>query len=142
MPDPIAPRVHHIGIAVADLDAAEEIVRGRLGFPLVRREDAAETRGVRAAFFQAGNVEIELLWHADPEENRAWLGGAAQARVEHIALEVPDLEQAMEALTALGIELAPPRPGPIGDSARTVPETSGGITYQVLQFEDPQRAGT
>ncbi len=141
MPDPIAPRVHHIGIAVADLDAAEEIVRGRLGFPLVRREDAAETRGVRAAFFDAGNVEIELLWHADPGENRSWLGGAAQARVEHIALQVPDLERAMEALKALGVELAPARPGPIGPSARTLPESSGGITYQVLQFEDPAQAG-
>lgn len=137
MPDPIAPRVHHVGIAVADLDAAEEIVRGRLGFPLIRREDAAETRGVRAAFFDAGNVEIELLWHADPEENRSWLAGAPQARVEHIALQVPDLGKAIEALTALGIRLAPPRPGPIGDSVRTLPETSGGITYQVLQFEDP-----
>lgn len=140
MTDPIAPRVHHIGIAVADLEAAEEIVRDKLGFPLVRREDAAETRGVRAAFFDAGNVEIELLWHADPEENRAWLGGAAQARVEHIALQVGDLGRAMEALVTLGVELAPARPGPIGDSARTVPETSGGITYQILQFEEPGRA--
>ncbi len=137
MADPIAPRVHHIGIAVADLDAAEEIVRDKLGFRLVRRHDAAETRGVRAAFYDAGNVEIELLWHADPEENRSWLGGAAQARVEHIALQVPQLSEAMAALTTLGVELAPARSGPIGDSARTRPETSGGITYQILQFEDP-----
>lgn len=139
MPDPIAPRVHHIGIAVADLDAAEEVLRDRLGLTLVRRHDAADTRGVRAAFYDAGNVEIELLWHADPGENRTWLGGAPQARVEHIALEVPDLGRAVEALHALGVELAPSRPGPIGDSARTVPETSGGITYQVLQFDDPDR---
>ncbi|MGH7920994.1 MAG: VOC family protein [Candidatus Dormibacteraceae bacterium] len=136
MPDPLAPRVHHIGIAVADLDAADEIVRGRLGFPLVRREDAVETRGVRAAFYDAGNVEIELLWHADPAENATWLGGAAQARVEHVALQVPELGEAMDALAALGIELAPARSGPIGDSARTVPETSGGIVYQILQFEE------
>jgi methylmalonyl-CoA/ethylmalonyl-CoA epimerase len=140
MPDPIAPRVHHIGIAVADLDAAEEILRDKLGFRLVRRHDAAETRGVRAAFYDAGNVEIELLWHADPEENRTWLGGASQARVEHIALQVPQLSEATAALTALGVALAPARPGPIGESARTVPETSGGITYQILQFEEP--AGT
>jgi catechol 2,3-dioxygenase-like lactoylglutathione lyase family enzyme len=141
MPDPIAPRVHHIGIAVADLDAAVEVLRDQLGFPLVRRHDAEETRGVRAAFFDAGNVEIELLWHADPEENRAWLGGAPQARVEHIALDVPDLGRATEALRALGVELAPSRSGPIGDSARTVPETSGGITYQILQFEEPDPKG-
>lgn len=137
MPDQVAPRVHHIGIAVADLDAAEEVVRNRLGFPLVRRVDAVETRGVRAAFFDAGNVEIELLWHADPAENREWLGGATNARVEHIALQVPELKAAVESLEALGIEMAPARPGPIGDSARTLPETSGGITYQILQFEDP-----
>lgn len=137
MPDPIAPRVHHIGIAVADLDAAVEVVRDKLGFPLVRRHDAVEARGVRAAFFDAGNVEIELLWHADPEENRSWLAGAPHARVEHIALQVPDLGEVMAALTALGVELAPARSGPIGASARTVPESSGGITYQILQFEDP-----
>lgn len=136
MPDPIAPRVHHIGLAVADLDAAEEILRDRFGFKLVRRHDAAETRGVRAAFYDAGNVEIELLWHADQKENATWLAGAPQARVEHIALEVPDLGQAVGALEALGVQLAPPRSGPIGDSARTVPDSSGGITYQILQFED------
>lgn len=141
MPDPIAPRVHHIGIAVADLDQAERILRDKLGFTLVRRHDAAETRGVRAAFYDAGNVEIELLWHADPEENRSWLGGASQARVEHIALEVPELGEATAALAALGVELAPARPGPIGDSARTVPGTSGGITYQILQFEEPAPGG-
>ncbi|MFZ0215703.1 MAG: VOC family protein, partial [Candidatus Dormiibacterota bacterium] len=132
---PVVERVHHIGIAVADLEAAEHVVRDQLGLRLVRRQAPAGGR-VRAAFYDAGNVELELLWQAEPSGS-TFLGGAPQARLEHVALQVRDLGQAIAALRALGVELAPPREGPIGASARTLPASSGGITYQVLQFEQP-----
>jgi methylmalonyl-CoA/ethylmalonyl-CoA epimerase len=125
-------RVHHIGVAVADLGRARELLGEKLGLPLVR-----ESQGSGAipstAFYQCGEVQIELLEHERPEDRAAWLGGDNTGRIEHIAIEVDDLEATLRALEALGITAAPPRPGPLGVSARTNPETTNGIVLQLLQ---------
>jgi methylmalonyl-CoA/ethylmalonyl-CoA epimerase len=126
-------RVHHIGVAVADLDAARELLGGRLGLPLVREHRAADG-GPSTAFFRCGEVEIELLEHSRPEDRAAWLGGDSRGRIEHIAIEVDgDLEASLAALAALGVEADPPRPGPFGLSARTHPEATTGVVLQLLQ---------
>lgn len=127
-------RVHHIGVAVADLERGKELLGGKLGLPLVR-EHAARGDGPSTAFFQCGEVQIELLEHHEPEARRAWLGDSAQGRIEHIAIEVDDLEATLAALRELGIDADPARPGPLGVSARTVPATTTGIVLQLLQPE-------
>jgi methylmalonyl-CoA/ethylmalonyl-CoA epimerase len=128
-------RVHHIGVAVADLDRARELLGDRLGLPLVR-EQRGSGGGPSTAFFRCGEVEIELLEHTRPEDRAAWLGGDNLGRIEHIAIEVDgDLEATVRALAALGIEGDPPRPGPFGSSVRTHPETTTGIVLQLLQAQ-------
>jgi methylmalonyl-CoA/ethylmalonyl-CoA epimerase len=124
-------RVHHIGVAVADLGQARELLQ-RLGLPLVRESPGGG--GVPStAFYRCGEVEIELLEHERPEDRAAWLGGDNAGRIEHIAIEVDDLDQTIEALRALGITGDPARSGPLGISVRTNPETTTGIVLQLLQ---------
>lgn len=125
-------RVHHIGVAVADLERAKQLLGEKLGLPLVR-EHRAPGGNPSVAFYRCGEVEIELLEHAVPEDRRAWLGGDNLGRIEHIAIEVDDLERTMGALEALGITADPPRPGPLGASTRTHPSTTTGIVLQLLQ---------
>jgi methylmalonyl-CoA/ethylmalonyl-CoA epimerase len=126
-------RVHHIGVAVADLERAKELLGGKLGLRLVREHRAAGD-GPSTAFFQCGEVEIELLEHTRPEDRAAWLGGDNLGRIEHIAIEVDgDLEASVAALAALGIEGDPARPGPFGLSVRTHPESTTGVVLQLLQ---------
>ncbi|HEY4025031.1 MAG TPA: VOC family protein [Candidatus Dormibacteraeota bacterium] len=125
-------RVHHIGVAVADLERAKELARS-LGLRLVREHQAGDG-GPSVAFFQCGEVEIELLEHSRPEDRAVWLGGDNLGRIEHIAIEVDgDLAATIDALAGLGIEGDPPRPGPFGLSVRTHPETTTGIVLQLLQ---------
>jgi methylmalonyl-CoA/ethylmalonyl-CoA epimerase len=127
-------RVHHIGVAVADLGQAKELLGEKLGLPLVR-----ESQGSGAlpstAFYRCGEVEIELLEHERPEDRAIWLGGDSAGRIEHIAIEVDDLATTLQALEALGVMASPPRAGPLGVSARTHAETTTGIVLQILQPE-------
>ena len=123
-------RVHHIGVAVADLATAKELLGGSLGLTLVREHSGGNPS---TAFYRCGEVEIELLEFSQPEDRAAWLGGARLGRIEHIAIEVDDLTRTLEALAALGITADPARPGPLGVSARTRPDTTTGIVLQLLQ---------
>jgi methylmalonyl-CoA/ethylmalonyl-CoA epimerase len=127
-------RVHHIGVAVADLASAKELLGGRLGLPLVRESDGGNPS---TAFYRCGQVEIELLEHSRPEDRAAWLGGDNLGRIEHIAIEVDgDLAATLDALRTLGVTTDPPRPGPFGLSARTHPAGTTGIVLQLLQPQD------
>jgi methylmalonyl-CoA/ethylmalonyl-CoA epimerase len=124
-------RVHHIGVAVADLAGAKELLGGTLGLALVRESHGGNPS---TAFFQCGDVEIELLEFSRPQDRAAWLGGDNAGRIEHIAIEVDgDFGQAIAALAALGITADAPRSGPFGQSVRTHPATTTGIVLQLLQ---------
>jgi methylmalonyl-CoA/ethylmalonyl-CoA epimerase len=127
-------RVHHIGVAVADLGQAKELLGEKLGLPLVR-ESQGSGAVPSTAFYRCGEVEIELLEHGRPEDRAVWLGGDNAGRIEHIAIEVDDLTTTLQALEALGVMASPPRPGPLGVSARTHAETTSGIVLQILQPE-------
>jgi methylmalonyl-CoA/ethylmalonyl-CoA epimerase len=127
-------RVNHIGVAVADLAAARKLLGERLGLSLVR-ENRGVGDGPSTACFRCGEVEIELLEHPRPEDRAEWLGGDSAGRIEHIAVEVDDLASTLSALAALGIRAGPVRPGPLGVSARTHPETTNGIVFQLLQTD-------
>lgn len=125
-------RVHHIGVAVADMERGKQILGEKLGLPLVR-EHQAPGGNPSTAFYRCGEVEIELLEHSRPEDRQAWLGGDNLGRIEHIAIEVDDLDATLVALEALGITADPPRPGPLGVSTRTHAATTTGIVLQLLQ---------
>jgi methylmalonyl-CoA/ethylmalonyl-CoA epimerase len=125
-------RVHHIGVAVADLGRARELLGEKLGLELVR--EGRGSGGIPStAFYRCGEVEIELLEHERPEDRAVWLGGDAMGRIEHIAIEVDDLDRTLQALQALGITGDPARSGSLGVSVRTHPETTTGIVLQLLQ---------
>ena len=129
-------RVHHIGVAVADLAHAKELLGGTLGLTLVRESHGGNPS---TAFYRCGEVEIELLEFSRPEDRAAWLDGDRQGRIEHVAIEVDgDLAGTLRALEALGVTADPPRSGPFGLSARTHPAATTGIVLQLLQPQDGQ----
>ena len=95
-------RVHHIGVAVADLARAKELLGGALGLTLVRESHGGNPS---TAFYRCGEVEIELLEHSRAEDRAAWLDGDRAGRIEHIAIDVDgDLAETLQALAALGCQ--------------------------------------
>ena len=122
-------RLDHVGVVVDDLEEAARLLEA-LG---LTESERAEHDGLRLAFFTAGNAMVELIEPTDPDV-RARRLGSARARIEHIALEVGDLDATLTALAALGVAPnAPPRRSPERSMFWTDPETSDGIMFQFVQ---------
>ena len=129
-------RIDHIGVIVDDLTEAAGLLRslGLADGPTLERDDLS------AAFFPCGDVSIEVIEILDPEQRRARLGDGRRARIEHIAIEVDDLDATLRALAALGIRAdAPPREVLGSVTFWTDAETSDGVRYQFLQRRSPRR---
>jgi methylmalonyl-CoA/ethylmalonyl-CoA epimerase len=126
----VLKRIDHIGVVVDNLPRVSEFLAS-LGMTLDHGFDLGR---VEAAFYRCGDVTIELLECKRPEE-RARRLGEAEARLEHIAIEVDDLAATVGELAAKGVEVTPPTPIRQDDiqSHWTKPETSHGVIYQVFE---------
>ena len=123
-------RIDHVGVIVADFEEASRLLTDDLGLP---RADGTTNPGIRTAFFRCGDASIEIIEVLDPESRRVRLGEGAKARIEHIAIEVDDLELVLKTLERLGIRSkAPPRRSRDYLTFWTDAETSGGIGFQFL----------
>jgi hypothetical protein len=89
---------------------------------------------VKAAFLAAGPVSLELIEVSAPELRRQRLGNDVQARLEHVAIEVDDLEATARELRARGVRTTTEQPTMTAGVASlwTVPTTSDGVSYQLL----------
>lgn len=126
-------RIDHIGVVVDDLEEAKRFVGDTLGFELTRELDLPD-RGIKAAFLAGGPVSLELIEVSAPEARRQRLGTDAEARLEHVAIEVDDLDAAARELRARGVRTTTDQPAVTAGVASlwTVPATSDGVVYQLL----------
>jgi len=97
--------IHHIAIAVKDLDAALAFYRDALGIEVSeRREIPAE--GVEIAFLPTGDSELELLQPLDPANS---IGRFLEKRgegVHHLCVLVHDIEAAVAKMLREGARMA------------------------------------
>jgi len=130
---PMFRRVNHIGVIVENLGESQRWLAEVFGLPLDRAVDLPEGQ-VHGEFYRCGEVDIEIVHIGDPEERRKRLRGA-KVRIEHIAVEVDDLEGTLGRLRALGVRTTTPQPRRVGNvvTAWTVDETTGGVSYQLMQ---------
>jgi methylmalonyl-CoA/ethylmalonyl-CoA epimerase len=100
------PRVtglHHVGIIVADLDAAVTFATELLGLEVEKRVTLA-AESTEIVFLHCGEVLLELIEISDPDvrSRRARVPGA-KAEIEHVALAVDDLDAVASELTEQGL---------------------------------------
>ena len=128
-----ANRIDHVGIVVDNLDSAVTFVRDVLGFTFDRQISIPGR--LEAMFFRCGDTAVELIEVTDPVLRSERLGGAA-ARLEHLAIEVDELSEAVEGLRRSSVETTSPTPSIIGPirSYFTRSETSDGVMYQVFEW--------
>ena len=124
--------VDHIGVIVRSVESAKEFLGGVLGLPLVKETNLAG-RGTRAAFFRCGNCEIEVIEVFQEEARRARLGDN-EARIEHIAVQVPSLEAILAHLGDLGGQMDAAPLHHDGDlMSFSVPATTMGVRFQFIE---------
>src|SRR5207247_9869790 len=103
-------RVDHVGVVVASLERTGAFVRDVLGLELTLQPPPLPD-GVSTAFYGEG-AHVELVQVADATARERRLGDA-EARVEHIALEVEDVLAPSEQLQAKRAGITSHEPVPL-----------------------------
>ena len=104
--------LHHIGIAVENLDDAVRLWRDQLGLRFDSIEEVPTER-VRVAVLFAGEVRIELLQGTGDDSPISKFVAKRGPGVHHLAFQVGDAQGAILKLEAEGLRLLDdaPRPG-------------------------------
>jgi methylmalonyl-CoA/ethylmalonyl-CoA epimerase len=129
--------VHHIGIAVDDLDAAVLVYSELFGATLEHRE-TIEEQGVVAASLRTGASRIELLGALGPETPVGKFLAKRGPGLHHLAFQVADLGAELRRLRAEGAQLIDetPRRGLFGLQVAFVhPEATGGVLAELVSDE-------
>jgi methylmalonyl-CoA/ethylmalonyl-CoA epimerase len=129
--------VHHIGIAVDDLEAAVLVYGELFGASLEHRE-TIEEQGVIAASLRTGESRIELLSALGPETPVGKFLAKRGPGLHHLAFHVDDLAGELRRLRAEGAQLIDetPRRGLFGlEVAFVHPEATGGVLAELVSDE-------
>jgi methylmalonyl-CoA/ethylmalonyl-CoA epimerase len=132
--------VHHVGIAVRDMDEAYAFYRDALGLPLVK-EGEVPARGVRAAMLAAGRSYLELVQPTDSASPFAKHIEERGEGLHHLALHSDAVDAQVEALrgAAVPLEDHEPREGFTGRLSYLHPQAFDGALLEVVQPEDGLR---
>jgi methylmalonyl-CoA/ethylmalonyl-CoA epimerase len=126
--------VHHIGIAVDDLDAAIARYEALFGARLEHRE-RVEDQGVEAASLHVGSSRVELLAPTGPDTPVGRFLAKRGPGMHHVAFEVEDVAAELDRLKAEGVQLIDeePRRGMFGlEVAFVHPEATGGVLAEFV----------
>jgi methylmalonyl-CoA/ethylmalonyl-CoA epimerase len=101
--------IHHLGVAVEDLDTALETYERLFGAELEHRETVAD-QGVEAASLRIGSGRVELLAALEDDTPVGRFLANRGPGMHHVAYEVDDVGAALGELAAEGAELIDSRP--------------------------------
>jgi methylmalonyl-CoA/ethylmalonyl-CoA epimerase len=126
--------IHHVGIAVDDLDEAitrwTELFRAELD-----HRERVEEQGVDAASLRVGDSRVELLAPLGPDTPVGRFLAKRGPGLHHVAFETDDVASELVRLRANGAELIDetPRRGLFGLQVAFVhPEATGGVLAEFV----------
>lgn len=133
----IVTRIDHVGIAVADLDAAVELYGRAFGVASVH-EEVNEEQGVREAMLRVGDSGsfIQLLAPLTPDSTIGKFLDRNGPGIQQLAFGVDDVEAAAAHLRAAGLRLLYPtaKNGTGGSKVNFVhPKDCGGVLVELVQ---------
>jgi methylmalonyl-CoA/ethylmalonyl-CoA epimerase len=126
--------IHHLGVAVDDLEEALSTYERLFGATVEHRATVSD-QGVQAASVRIGDGRVELL---EPLGEDTPVGRFLAKRgpgMHHVAYEVPDVSAALAHLADAGAELidAEPHPGLFGlEVAFVHPDSVHGVLAEVV----------
>ena len=126
--------IHHLGVAVDDLDAALSTYERLFGAELEHRA-RVEEQGVEAAAVLVGGSRVELLAATGDETPVGKFLANRGPGMHHVAYEVADIDAALASLADAGAELidTEPREGLFGLQVAFVhPDSVHGVLAEVV----------
>ena len=128
-------KIEHIGIAVKDIQTANDTYAKLLGKPPYKTE-AVESEGVETSFFQLGDSKIELLQATNAESAIAKFIDKRGEGIHHIALAVDDIEREVARLIGEGFQPISAAPKRGADNKLVFffhPKTTNGVLIELCQ---------
>ena len=131
--------IDHVGIAVADLDAAITWYHDHLGMILVH-EEVNDDQGIREAMIAApgvpgGTAQIQLMAPIDDSSAIAKFLDKRGPGIQQMAVRVSDLDSLSERLRAQGVRLVydAPRRGTANSRINFIhPKDAGGVLIELV----------
>jgi methylmalonyl-CoA epimerase len=126
--------IHHLGVAVEDLDEAVTKYERVFGARLEHRETVPD-QGVEAASLRVGDGRVELLASLGEETPVGKFLAQRGPGMHHVAYEVADVRTALDELAGKGVELVDeePRQGLFGlEVAFLHPDALDGVLAELV----------
>jgi len=126
-------KIEHIGIAVKDISAANEIFAALFDEEHYKVE-AVESEGVSTSFFKVGPNKIELLEGTNPDSPISKFIEKRGEGIHHIAFDVEDIEAEIARLQAKGFTVLNEKPKEGADGkvvAFLHPKSSNGVLVEL-----------
>ncbi|MGA3173346.1 MAG: methylmalonyl-CoA epimerase [Syntrophorhabdales bacterium] len=130
-------KLHHIGVAVDNIEAAAKFYEEVLGLTLAHVEVVAAQK-TRVGFLRLGETAIELIQPSGPDSPLARFLETRGPGVHHICLEVDDIEREIETLEKKGATMIDRAARAGSHDAKVAfihPRSSGGVLIEL--FEPP-----
>ncbi len=128
-------KIDHLGIAVSSIEKGKNFWTDILGLTYEGSETVAEQK-VTTAFFPVGESEVELLESTDPDGPIAKYIDKRGEGIQHVALQVEDIEAALEELKQKGVKLIDQKPRIGAGGAKIAflhPKATNGVLVELCQ---------
>lgn len=128
-------KLEHIGIAVKDLKASNELFKKLFNSPHYKVE-SVESEGVSTSFFQTGESKIELLEATNENSAIAKFIAKKGEGIHHLAFEVVDIDFELERLQKEGFQLIHQTPKDGADNKRIAflhPKSTNSVLIELCQ---------
>lgn len=128
-------KIEHIGIAVKDLEASNQLFAKLLGVPHYKMEEVA-SEGVRTSFFESGPNKVELLEATSADSPIAKFLEKKGEGIHHIAFAVEDIVSELARLKKEGFQILNETPKKGADNKLVAflhPKGTNGVLVELCQ---------
>ena len=127
--------LHHIAIAVNNLDETAKWYQDMLGLPAPEVEETVAEQGVRACLINLGNCYLELLEPTSETSTVARFLAREGEKLHHICLESDDVAGDLRTCASKGLDLIDktPRHGIAGMIGFLHPRSTRGVLIEFVQ---------
>ncbi len=131
-------KIEHIGIAVKDIEAANETYKKLMGYDHYKTEEVT-SEGVITSFFKCGESKIELLEGTTKDSAITKFVEKRGEGIHHIAFAVDDIYAEMKRLEGEGFVVLNKEPKRGADNKWVVflhPKSAHGVLVELCQDVD------
>ena len=125
-------RIHHVAVAVRDLEAALGFWRDTLELPLLHSADVPD-QGVRAALLACGSAEVEVIAPTSPDTGVGRFLASRGEGLHHLCFESDDVVREVRRFIGTGVDMVDgkPRQGLAGKVAFVQPRASEKLLVEL-----------